>query len=136
MLPLSANSDFKNIDNSKIVNPYYDLNAEKIPTKIDIYGTDALDQAIEMVLCTEPYERIFNLSFSSPLYQILFENSTDVDGLITTVFDQIEYWVPVTIDRSHAEVENFVEEHALRFKIPYVSNDGRFVHVFNRIISK
>lgn len=136
MLPLSANPDFSNITNTKVVNPYYDINGEKIDTQIDVYGTDALDQAIEMVLCTEPYERLFNLSLSSPLYQVLFQNSTDIDTILSSIFDQIEFWVPVVIDRDNAEVENLVEEHALRFKIPYVSSNGRFAHTFNRIIGK
>ena len=74
MLPLSANPDFKDVENSKIVNAYYDINGENMGTKIDVYGSDALDQAIEMVLCTEPFERLFNVSLSSPLYQILFQN--------------------------------------------------------------
>ena len=136
MFDLSANPDFKNVEDAKIVNPYYDINGEKIATQIDVYGTDALDQAIEMVLCTEPYERLFNLSLSSPLYQVLFQNSTDIDTILSSIFDQIEFWVPVVIDRDNAEVENLVAEHALRFKIPYVSSNGRLAHTFNRIIGK
>lgn len=136
MLPLSANPDFNDIKNTKIVNPYYDINSEKMDSKIDVYGTDALDQAIEMVLCTEPYERLFNLTLSSPLYQILFQNATNIDGIVSTIFDQIEYWVPVVIDRPNAEVEFITEEHTLKFKIPYVSSNGRFAHVFNRIIGR
>lgn len=136
MLPLSANPDFKNIENSKIANPYYDINAENISTKVDVYGSVALDQAIEMVLCTEPFERLFNISLSSPLYQILFQNDTDITGLVSTVFDQIEFWVPVVIDRNNAEIEHVSENHSLRFKIPYISTDGRIIHTFNRIISR
>lgn len=136
MLSLSANPDFKDIDTAKIVNAYYDINGENIGTKIDVYGSDALDQAIEMVLCTEPYERLFNVSLSSPLYQILFQNIGDVDSIMSTVFDQIEFWVPVVIDRANAEIEAIDSEHTLRFKIPYVSNNGRIIHTFNRIIGK
>lgn len=136
MLPLSANPDFKNIGEMKVQNPYYDLNGDGLGNHVEIYGTDALDQSIEGVLCTEPYERIFNLSFSSPLYKVLFENHTQIDGLIGLVFDQIEYWVPVTIFRDEAEVQTFPNEHAVQFKIPYVSNDGKFRHTFNRVISK
>ena len=50
MFDLSANPDFKNVEDAKIVNPYYDINGDKMGTAIDIYGSDALDQAIEMVL--------------------------------------------------------------------------------------
>lgn len=136
MFDLSANPDFKNVEDAKIVNPYYDINGDKMGTAIDIYGSDALDQAIEIVLCTEPYERLFNLSLSSPLYQILFQNSTNIDSIITSIFDQIEYWVPVVVDRANAEVEQLTNEHAIMFKIPYISNNGRIAHTFNRIIGR
>ena len=136
MFDLSANPDFKNVEDAKIVNPYYDINGDKMGTAIDIYGSDALDQAIEMVLCTEPYERLFNISLSSPLYQILFQNSTNIDSIITSIFDQIEYWVPVVIDRANAEVEQLTNEHAIKFKIPYISNNGRIAHTFDRIIGR
>lgn len=136
MLPLSANPDFKNLGEQKIVNPYYDINGDKLSKQIEIYGSEALDQAIEAVLCTEPYERIFNLGFSSPLYKILFENHTQIDGLMTTVFDEIEFWVPVTIVRDETNIELIPNEHSVSFQIPYVSNDGKIAHVFNRIIGK
>ena len=87
MLPLSANPDFQNLGEQRIPNPYYDINGDKLSEHVEIYGSEALDQAIEMVLCTEPRERIFNLGFSSPLYKVLFENHTQIDGLITTIFD-------------------------------------------------
>ena len=136
MLPLSANPDFQNLGEQRIPNPYYDINGDKLSEHIEIYGSEALDQAIEMVLCTEPRERIFNLGFSSPLYKVLFENHTQIDGLITTIFDEIEYWVPVTIVRDEAKVETIPNEHSVSFQIPYVSNDGKIAHIFSRVISK
>lgn len=136
MLPLSANPDFQNLGEQRIPNPYYDINGDKISEHVEIYGSEALDQAIEMVLCTEPRERIFNLGFSSPLYKVLFENHTQIDGLITTIFDEIEYWVPVTIVRDEAKVETIPSEHSVSFQIPYVSNDGKIAHIFSRVISK
>ena len=108
MLPLSANPDFKDLGELKSPNPYYDLNGDKLSEHIEIYGADALDQMIEAVLCTEPYERIFNLSFSSPLYRVLFENHTQIDSLINMVFDQIEYWVPVSIYRKMLMLEQIL----------------------------
>ena len=104
MLPLSANPDFKNLGELRTPNPYYDLNGDKLSEHVEIYGSDALDQAIE--------------------------------GLINMVFDQIEFWVPVSIYRSEAEVKTIPNEHSVSFKIPYVSLDGKIVHIFNRIISK
>jgi phage baseplate assembly protein W len=136
MLPLSANPDFQNLGEQRIPNPYYDINGDKISKHVEVYGSEALDQAIEAILCTEPRERIFNLAFSSPLYSLLFENHTQMEGLMATVFDQIEYWVPITIFRDKAEVVISSSEHSVSFQIPYISNDGKIAHIFNRVISK
>ena len=135
MLPLSANPDFQQNGNLNLPNPYYDINGE-ITKKSQVYGVEALDQAIEMVLCTEPGERIFNLGFSSPLYSMLFENYTEIDDIMQQIFDQIEFWVPITIIRNEAEIEKQEWEHLISFKIPYVSNNGMYKHVFNRVIGR
>lgn len=135
MLPLSANPDFKSRQD-KIVNPFYDLNGDNIGNEVEIYGYDALDQSIEMVLCTEKYERLFNLNLCSPVQDILFENVNDVDDLVSNIFDQIEYWVPISIIRKDADIEYNPSEHTIKFKIPYISNDGQIYHVFNRLITK
>jgi hypothetical protein len=91
---------------------------------------------IEMVIVTEPFERLFNLAFGSPLYQILFDNFSNLDTIISTVFDTIEYWVPVTIDRSNAEIEADPDNNTLLFKIPYVSTNGLIKGIFARRISR
>lgn len=135
MLPLSANPDFK-CDSLPIKNPYYDLNGDNMGNEIEVYGSVALDQAIEMVLCTEKFERFFNLNMCSPAQELLFENMDNIDEMVSYIFDQIEFWVPITIIRTDAEVEHNPSEHTLAFKIPYVSNDGRIYHVFNRLITK
>lgn len=136
MLPLSANPDFINQQDATIESPYYDLNVDNINEHIELYGTAAIDQAIEMVLCTEKYERIFNLSLSSPLYDLLFENMVNVDEKMNEVYNQIEYWVPIMILRDYTEIETYPAEHSIRFKIPYISKDGRYKSTFHRIISK
>ena len=72
MLDLSKNPDFARFDTATIDSEYYDL--DKDLTGIQLWNKDALDQMIEMVLLTEPQERLFNLAFGSPIYQILFDN--------------------------------------------------------------
>ena len=134
MLSLSANSDFSTISNGLMTNPYYDLDA--YGEKSDLWGKDALDQMIENVLLTEPFERLFNLGYSSPLYFVLFENFSQLDELTTMIFDTIEFWVPVKIDRSHADIETDEYSHTLSFKIPYASNDGLITGIFTRRIRK
>jgi hypothetical protein len=136
MLPLSANPDFKELGKTKEINPYYDINGDILSDKVEIYGSEALDQAIEMVLCTEPYERIFNPGLCSPFYRILFENHTQVNSILPSVFDQIEFWVPVTIYRDNVDLKIDESNHSISLQIPYISNDGKIKHIFSRVISK
>jgi hypothetical protein len=134
MLSLSANSDFTTIYNESTLNPYYDLDA--YGEKPDLWGVHAIDQMIENILLTEPFERIFNLGYASPLYFVLFENFSKLDELMTTIFDTIEYWVPIKINREEAEVEADEYNHTISFRIPYVSNDGLITSIFTRRIRK
>lgn len=130
MLDLNKNPDFATLDNALITSEYYDLDKELDGTQV--WNKDALDQMIEMVLLTEPQERLFNLSFGSPIYRILFENFSQADSLMDTVFDIIEHWVPIKISRSQADVERDPDNNALIFKIPYISNNGLVSGYFAR----
>lgn len=131
MLPLSANSDFKNYGD-KGENPYVDFNGDDISLKSEVYGTDALDQAIEAVIVTEPYERLFNIDFWSPFYKLLFENGND-ESVVNEVFEAIQRYVPVVIDSNNAEIEVDSSNHEVSLKIPYYYSEG--YHVFSRVIS-
>ena len=130
MLELSKNPDFARFDTATIDSEYYDL--DKDLTGTQLWNKDALDQMIEMVLLTEPQERLFNLAFGSPIYQILFDNFSQVDSIMDTIFDVIEHWVPITIDRNGADVEQDIDNNALIFKIPYISNNGIIRGLFAR----
>lgn len=134
MLDLDKNSDYTWLHSGKIDSEYYDLDASLENT--EIWNKNALDQMIEMVITTEPFERLFNLSFGSPLYQVLFENFSQLDSVMSVVFDTIEYWVPVTIDRSEAQVEADPDNHTLTFRIPYVSSNGLIRGIFARRLSR
>lgn len=134
MLSLSANPDFSTLSNASVVNPYYDLDG--LGEKTELWGKEALDQMIENVILTEPFERLFNLAYGSPLYLLLFENFTRMDELMPQVFDAIEYWVPIKIDRTNADIEKDEINHVLLFKIPYVSNNGMITGIFARRIKK
>ena len=91
---------------------------------------------IENVLLTEPFERLFNLAYGSPLYLLLFENFSQADELMPRVFDTIEYWVPIKIDRGNADIVKDEFNHVITFKIPYISNDGLIQGIFARRIRK
>ena len=134
MLDLNKNSDFAWLNTGKIDSEYYDLNANL--EEGELWNKDALDQMIEMVIVTEPFERLFNLAFGSPLYHVLFENFNQLDSVMDAVFNTIEFWVPIKIDRGNAEVEADEDHNALLFRIPYVSNNGLIAGIFARRISK
>lgn len=130
MLELSANSDYTTKDTFKLTNEYYDWDSTFSST--ELWGADALNQSIEMVLTTEPQERLFNLNFGTPLYALLFENEGDVTTIMDNVFTNIEYWVPIKIDRSRTNVQVDADNHAVSFQIPYVSNNGVISGLFAR----
>ena len=134
MLELNKNPDFAKLETAKITSEYYDIDKELTGT--ELWNKDALDQMIEMVLLTEPHERLFNLAFGSPIYQVLFENFSNVDSLVNTIFDVIEYWVPIKVDRPNAQIETDPDNHALLFRIPYVSNNGIIRGIFARKVLK
>lgn len=136
MLPLSANTDFKNIENASIENPYFDLAVDDMNNFNVIYGTDAINQAIENVLTTEPFERLFNLEFFSPLYFLFFENSENAEEYIEKCIEKIELWIPIKVDRSNVDVSISSDKHEVSFKIPWITTDGLYIGMFNRIIEK
>ena len=134
MLDLNKNSDYTWLNSGKIDSEYYDLNADL--ERGELWNKDALDQMIEMVIVTEPFERLFNLSFGSPLYHVLFNNFSQLDTIMDAVFDTIEFWVPIRIDRGNAQVQADQDNNALLFQIPYVSNNGVIRGTFARRISR
>lgn len=135
MLRLDQNSDFKRIETDKIQSNYYDIDGNIEGT--EVWSWDALDQAIENVLCTMKGERIFNYSFGTPLIELLFENNINPEGLIDQTLDVIEHWVPIKIRRSKTDVQVDIENHAVSFFIWYDSNDGMIQdHCFSRRIRK
>ena len=134
MLALSANPDFKNTDTITIDNPYYDLDGSG--EQPELWGKDAIDLMIENVLLTEPFERVFNLSFGTPLYTLLFSNFSQIDTVMPQVFSVIEHWVPIKIDSANAKVTPDENNLTLTFQIPYVSNDGLISGIFARRIRK
>ncbi len=135
MLPLSANNDFKNQGEYKAENPFRDWNGESLKHKAEVYGTDAIDQAIEAVIVTEPHERLFNPEFCSPFYRLLFQNESSAEEIIEEVFRRVEVWCGVEIDRENALVEVDSANHSVELTIPYYYNNRLSKHIFSRAIS-
>lgn len=133
MLPISANSNFGTVTQQKSVfNTYADLNGRSCNE--DLYGTAAINQAIENVICTMPGECLFNVALYSPLYEILFNNYTE--GLEEQIFSKIELFVNITIDRSSAQFEFNSASHVLMVSFPWTTNDGKIVGIFKRHIGR
>ncbi len=138
MLPLSANSDFKNLGALKAPSTYYDIDATFAADNCDIYRTDAIDQMIENIILTEPWERLFNLDFWSPFYKLLFDNSVNAEEVINETFSTIEYWTGITIDRENANINIDEANHEVSLQIPYVyeDNGAGYYHTFSRVVSQ
>lgn len=130
MLSLDKNSDFIRDDNVSITNEYYDWDAYN--TGKEVWGKQALDQMIENVLMTQPFERLFNLSYGTPLLIMLFENFNNASSLLSQIYDIIEQWVPITIDRNRTELEQDEDNHAIKFSINYESKNGLIRGTFAR----
>ena len=135
MKPLHENPDFKNLDEYRQENSFRDINGDLL-TKSEVYGTDALDQAIEAVIVTEPYERIFNLDFWSPFYKLLFDDNVEVDDIIQAVVERIERFVDIRVDVESMNVKVDDNRHSVSLEFPYYWDGGKRSHIFARVISK
>lgn len=135
MKPLHENPDFKNLDEYRQENSFRDINGDLL-SKSEVYGTDALDQAIEAVIVTEPYERIFNLDFWSPFYKLLFEDNVEVDDIIQAVVERIERFVDIRVDVESMNVKVDDSRHSVSLEFPYYWDGGKRSHIFSRVISK
>lgn len=133
MLPISANSNFGTVTRQNTeYNAYIDINGRSCDE--DLYGSAAINQAIENILCTMPGECLFNVALYSPLYEILFNNYTS--GLEEQIFSKVEMFVPVQISRESAQFEFDASSHVLYVSFPWVTRDGLMAGVFKRHIGR
>lgn len=132
MLPLSANGDFKTVENHEIINPFIDMNAKQCDSIV--YGEDAINQSIENVICTMPGECLFNLALHSPLYEILFDNY--YSGIEEKIFTQIELFTGIRINRTEAYIDYDAANHVLSISFPYTTSNGLISSVFKRVIGR
>lgn len=125
MLNVSANSDFIKLDTT-IDNPFYDISWKLDGTSV--YGINAINQAIDNLLLTEPGERLFNTSFYSPLFDLLhMKASIAQEELKTNVFDIIEKYVQnITIDRDNADIQTDNYNNSISFKLSYTTSTGEY----------
>lgn len=134
MLPVSAvNSNFSTVSNPITV-PTSIIDIDGNSCNQDLFGTQAINQAIENLLCTMPGERLFNAAMYSSLYEILFDNYTD--GIEEQIYSKIELFVPVTILRDKAQINYIPSDHTLQISIPWQSTTSSLKGVFKRHIGR
>ncbi|MCQ2210733.1 MAG: hypothetical protein MJZ34_10615 [Paludibacteraceae bacterium] len=133
MFDINNTSDFKTLDTINASIPYYDI--DLYGNKVEVLGFDALDAAIENLLLTEPFERYFEPNFYSPVYEILFKQFNNIDEIVDKIYDKIEMYVPVSIDRSSSNVKK-LDAYSISFQIVYTISEYNRPHTFNRVVGK
>ena len=136
MLDITKSPDFKRIGD-KIDSGYYDVSLFNDKNEYDCKGTHAMDQALENYILTIPGERLFNLQFGSPLYQILFQKNVDQEEIRNRIYRDIENALSIIIDRSTADLGQTDDPHILSIHFRYSTRDGVITnHEFVRRFSK
>ena len=136
MLPITESPDFKRVGDT-LDTGYYDVSLFNNPKSYEIKGAAAMDQALENYLLTIPGERLFNIEFGSPLYQILFRKNINQDEIREEIYSQVENALQIVIDRSTAELGQTNDTHVLKIHFRYTTLDGTIInHEFSRRFSK
>lgn len=136
MLPITESPDFKRVGDT-LDSGYYDVTLFSNPNVCEIKGASAMDQALENYLLTIPGERLFNIEFGSPLYQILFQKNINQEEIRERIYTQVENALNIVIDRSTAELGQTNDTHVLKIHFRYTTLDGTIVnHEFSRKFSK
>ena len=136
MLSISASSDFKRIGDTYQLG-YYDLSMLDSSNNIEcINPVDAIDQAIENYILTDPGERLFNLNFGSPITRILFQNNVNTEEVRNNLYTSIEMALDIVIDRSTEGIELNESSHILYIHFNYSTSNGVILnHSFQRKFS-
>ena len=113
------------------------------PPKVDVDGAIAdaiyeedIDQAIWIILGTNPGERVMRPDFGAGLNRFLFEpiNTTTIEGLKRRVEESLVAWEPridvkeVSIDAEHPEQNRLLID--VRYRIRATNTVRNFVYPF------
>jgi phage baseplate assembly protein W len=113
------------------------------PPKVDVDGSIAdavyeedIDQAISIILGTNPGERVMRPNFGAGLNRFLFEpiNSTTIEGLKRRVEEALVAWEP-RIDVKEVSVEANRPDHTrllidVKYKVRATNTVRNFVYPF------
>jgi phage baseplate assembly protein W len=100
----------------------YDI-SKKVISKGEIWNDDVIAQSIELIVATYFGERLFNLSFGSPVYGKLFETISISDGenLLNGVATAIKKWEDrVYLIEQQMRVKVDVDNNSITLLIPYI----------------
>jgi len=136
MLPITESPDFKRVGDT-VEAGYYDVSLFNNENSYEVKGTTAMDQALENYLLTIPGERLFNVTFGSPLYIMLFQKNNDSEDLREQIYRNVEAALRIKIDRNSAYVDGTDDPRVLQIHFKYSTNDGVITnHEFTRRFSR
>jgi len=124
------------INNFQINNYAYDISFNLI-SKGEVVNEGVLNQSIESILGTMIGERLFNLSFGSPLMLRVFEIGDTKAGnqLIDDIVKAIEMWDNrVSVIESQVRLNINSDNHSASISIPYIINATGLKGNFYKII--
>jgi len=126
------------LENKVISAPFFDINAWNLKYHSDLVNFAALDQMIINILFTIPGERLFNLGFGGPLYQMLFknDNSDIILDAMSTIIRILEMNLPdIIIDRQNSSFITNGPEHTGTLTLFYYSKTLKTYHQLSKYIS-
>lgn len=100
----------------------YDI-SKNVFSKGEVWDEDAIKQSIELIVATYFGNRLFNLSFGSPIWGKLFETMSPSEGerLLDGVANAIKKWDNrVQLLEGQMKIINDLENNSLTLVIPYV----------------
>jgi len=100
----------------------YDLHKDVI-RRGEIRDEEVISQSIEMILATSYNERLFNLSFGSPLWTQMFENmnKSTAEDLLNGCIAAIKRWEDrIRLLENSASITVFTDQNAIRLSLPYI----------------
>lgn len=118
--------------------PFFDWNAWNLKYHCDIYNFQAIDQMILNLLFTIPGERLFNLGFGGPLYELLFknENSSIMVDAMSSIIEILEMRIPdIIIDTQNSSFITNGPEHTGTLTIFYYSKTLKNYHQLSKYIT-
>jgi phage baseplate assembly protein W len=103
----------------------------------EIKDIDVINQSIELIVGTNPGERIFNISFGSGLQQYLFENISESVGeaILDLVIESIKRWEDrILIQESDCRLLVEADNNEITLTIPYIIKKLNIKSVFQKKI--